>query len=109
MGPFLQVGGQWEIIQSNNATVKLNINQVGDEFSAVASHHDGRVRSIDANGFVRNHNFQMTITWDDGTKGLYAGELTSTSEGTLRGSAVDLNHLESIASWKSNGKVFGFA
>lgn len=114
MGPFLQVAGDWDIVQSNGFRVNIRINQDQDRLSAFASHSNGSVQSIEAKGFVRGPNFEMTITWNNGTKGLYTGTLTHgpftpPPIGFLRGETKDLNHLGSHATWESEGRNFQVA
>ena len=70
MGPFLQVGGQWEIVQTNGFRVNMNVTQEQDRLSAFASHSNGSVQSLEAKGSVHGPDFEMTITWDNGVKGL---------------------------------------
>jgi hypothetical protein len=114
MGPFLQVGGEWDIVQNNGFRVRINIVQDQDRLSAFASHSNGSVQSIEAIGFVRGPNFEMTITWDNGTKGLYTGKLTfghftSPPLGFLKGHTKDLNNPGSQADWESEGRLFQVA
>jgi hypothetical protein len=68
------------------------------------------VRSKDATGFVRGEDFELTITWDNGTKGKYTGRLepgffTAANQGILKGRTVDLNNPGSQADWESE-RVF---
>jgi hypothetical protein len=112
MGPFLQVGGQWEIIQDNGFRVLIDVVQDGDRLSAQASHSAGSVRSRTATGFVRGPDFEMTIDWTDGTKGLYTGRLTAgpwapAPGGYLKGETRDLNHPGSRSPWHTE-RAFGF-
>ncbi len=114
MGPFLQVGGDWDIVQRNGFRVRIRINQDQDRLSAFASHSNGSVQSTEAKGFVRGPNFEMTITWNNGTKGLYTGTLTHgpftpPPTGFLRGHTRDLNNPGSQASWESEALVFQVA
>ena len=114
MGPFLQVGGQWDIVQDNGFRVAITINQVEDELSAFASHSGGSVQSTGATGFVRGPNFVLTINWNNGTRGLYTAELshgpfTPPPSGFLRGVSIDLNHPDSKAGWESEGRTFQVA
>jgi hypothetical protein len=114
MGPFLQVGGQWDIVQSNGFRVSINITQVDDKLSAFASHSNGSVQSNEATGFVQGPHFEMTITWNNGTRGLYTAELshgpfTPPPQGFLKGRTKDLNNPGSEASWESEGRVFQVA
>jgi hypothetical protein len=114
MGPFLQVAGDWDIVQSNGFRVSIRINQDHDRLSAFASHSNGSVQSIEAIGFVQGPNFEMTITWDNGAKGLYTGTFTHgpftpPPIGFLRGETKDLNHPTSHATWESEGRNFQVA
>lgn len=114
MGPFLQVGGEWDIVQNNGFRVRVRINQDQDRLSAFASHSNGTVQSEEANGLVRGSNFELTITWDNGTKGLYTGKLrhgpnTPPPTGYLKGRTKDLNNPGSEAGWESDGRVFQVA
>ncbi|MGH6846145.1 MAG: hypothetical protein ACREC0_01530 [Methylocella sp.] len=114
MARFLQVGGEWDIVQNNGFSVRINVTQDRDRLSAFASHSNGSVQSTDAKGFVRGPDFEMTITWDNGTKGLYTGKLTHgpftpPHLGFLRGHTKDLNNPGSDADWESDGRVFQVA
>jgi hypothetical protein len=56
----------------------------------------------------------MTITWDNGTKGLYTGKLTHgpftpPPLGFLKGHTKDLNNPGSQADWESDGRIFQVA
>ena len=111
MGPFLQVGGQWDIVQDNGFRVSINITQVEDQLSAFASHSNGSVQSTEASGSVTGPDFKMTITWDNGTKGEYTGKLTHgpftpPPQGFLKGHTKDLNNPGSEADWESDGRGF---
>ena len=114
MGPFLQVGGEWDIVQRNGFRVRINITQDQDRLSAFASHSNGSVLSTEATGFVRGPNFEMTITWNNRTKGLYTatlthGPFTPPPQGFLKGHTKDLNHPGSESDWESEGRVFQVA
>jgi hypothetical protein len=114
MGPFLQVGGEWDIVQRNGFRVRITITQDQDRLSAFASHSNGSVQSTAANGFVRGPDFEMTITWNNGTKGLYTarlthGPFTPAPQGFLKGHTKDLNNPGSEADWESEGRVFQVA
>lgn len=114
MGPFLQVGGEWEMRQDNGFRVRINIHQDQDRLSAYASHSDGKVQSTEAFGAVQGPYFEMTITWNDGTKGLYTGRLTHgpftpPPTGFLKGSTMDLHNPGSHAGWESEGRLFQVA
>jgi hypothetical protein len=114
MGPFLQVGGQWDIVQGNGFRVAINITQTNDQLSAHATHSGGAVESNSATGFVQGNHFEMTIEWNNGTKGFYTAEFshgpfTPPPMGFLKGETKDLNHQESHTTWESDGRVFQFA
>ena len=110
-GPYLQVHGTWEMVQKNGFKVLLHVNQDRDLISASASHSNGRVQSLEATGFVRGPNFDLTITWDNNTKGHYTGKwvhghFTQPPIGYLAGNTVDLINPESQAIWNSEGMNF---
>lgn len=114
IGPFLQVGGDWDIVQTNGFRVRIKITQYQDRLSAFASHSNGIVQSTEAIGIVNGPNFEMTITWNNGTKGFYTGTLsfgyfTSPPNGFLRGRTKDLNNPGSEADWESEGRLFQVA
>lgn len=111
MGPFLQVGGVWDIVQNNGFRVRIDVTQNRDRLTAHASHSGGRVVSASAEGFVRGPLFEITINWMDGTKGRYTGELkhgpfTPPPQGYLKGHTWDLNNPGSCADWESEGRTF---
>lgn len=114
MGPFLQVGGMWDIVQGNGFRVTINITQNQDQLSAFAFVHGSNVHSVKATGFVQGPDFDMTIEWEGGAKGHYTGRLTHgpftlPPIGFLRGKTVDLTHPGSEATWESEGRVFEVA
>src|SRR5262249_20306456 len=114
MGPFMDVSGQWDMVQDNGFRVLINVTQTEDQLTATASHSGGQVLSTDATGFVRGPEFGITITWNNGTKGEYTGTFTrgnfdSPPNGFLKGSTKDLNNPGSHAGWFSEGRVFQFA
>jgi hypothetical protein len=113
MGPFLQVGGEWDIVQHNGFRVRMNVHQEQDRLNAFASHSNGSVQSTEATGFVRGPDFEITITWNNGTRGLYTGRLshgpfTPPSQGFLKGSTKDLNNPGSVAGWETE-RIFHVA
>jgi hypothetical protein len=108
--PLLQVGGSWDIVQDNGFRVALNVTQTGDRLDAFATHSAGRVVSTEATGSVTSSHFDMTITWNDGSKGHYTGDwkrgvFDSGSNGYLDGTSVDVNHPGSHADWFSENIV----
>lgn len=115
MGPFLRVGGKWDIVQTNGFRVHIDITQNNDELSAFASHSNGSVQSTEAKGSVAGPDFKMTITWNNGTKGEYTGTLKhgpftpAPGPGFLKGHTKDLNNPGSEADWESDGAVFQVA
>jgi hypothetical protein len=107
----MRVGGQWQIVQSNGFRVTVNIAQNGNDLRIQASHSGGRVFSKDpTSGFLRGTHIEMTITWSDGSKGQYIGDLSPNKFALpgfyLTGETRDLNHPGSHASWSSEGGDF---
>jgi hypothetical protein len=107
----MRVDGTWDIVQSNGFRVAVNIGQNGDALTVQATHSGGRVHSVDpTSGFVRGTHIDMTITWSDGSKGQYTGDLTPNKFALpgfrLAGETHDLNHPGSHATWSSEGKDF---
>jgi hypothetical protein len=105
--PHIDVGGKWRMNQDNGFVVDVSINQVDDQLDAFCTHSNGSVRSTEATGFVAGDSFELTITWDNETKGQYRGRLepgffTSTDEGILKGETRDLMHEGSVAGWESD-------
>lgn len=117
MAQFMDVSGQWDIVQDNGFRVPINVTQTNDQLTATASHAGGptgTVLSTNATGVVRGPEFEMTITWNNGTKGLYTGTFTrghfdSPPNGFLKGETKDLNNPTSRAGWSSERRVFQFA
>ena len=62
MASFMDVSGQWDIVQDNGFRVLINVRQTNDQLSATASHSAGKVLSTEATGVVRGPEFDMTIT-----------------------------------------------
>lgn len=112
--PVIQVGGEWDIRQSNGFRVHVNIHQEGpddNQLHAFCTHSGGSVRSKDARGSVVGEDFSLTITWDNNTKGEYIGRLepgffTGANQGILKGQSRDLDHPESTATWESERVFF---
>lgn len=114
MGMFLQVGGSWDMVQSNGFRVAIRVDQDGETLNAHASHSAGRVESTSATGRVQGTHFEMTIAWNNGTRGFYSadfshGPFTPPPIGFLRGETHDLDHPESHATWESEGQNFQFS
>ena len=73
----MRVDGKWDIVQSNGFRVAVDIGQPSDELTVFATHSGGGVHSIDpTTGLVRGTHIELTITWSDGSKGQYNGDLT---------------------------------
>ena len=103
--------GTWEIAQSTGYRVLVTITQEDDRLSATASHSGGAVTATRATGFVNGPNFELTITWNNGTEGKYTGQFshgpfTPPPIGFLKGETFDTKHPASRATWQSEGKNF---
>jgi hypothetical protein len=62
---------------------------------------DGNItNSMEAHGTVSEHDFLLTISWPNGTRGRYSG--TFQADDFLAGTTVDLQHPQSQASWISD-------
>ena len=114
MAQFMDVSGRWDIVQSNGFRVPINVTQNGDQITATASHSNGQVMSREATGVVRGPEFDMIITWANGTRGHYTatfkrGHFDSPPNGFLDGVTKDLTNPGSQATWFSEGRVFQFA
>jgi hypothetical protein len=114
MAAIMDVSGSWDIVQDNGFRVPITVTQTDDRLSATASHSNGQVLSTEATGFVNGPEFQITITWNNQTKGQYNGTFTrgnfdSAPNGFLKGRTKDLNNPGSEAGWFSEGRVFQFA
>jgi hypothetical protein len=106
LGLFMQVGGQWDLTQSNHKLVSLNLVQRGDQLQGFATHDNSDSRSL--NGSVSNEHIDFTIEWEDGTMGHYTGDLerspfSTAQQQPLKGVTVDLSHsVDTNVHWKSN-------
>ena len=108
--PVIQVGGQWKIRQTNGYLVDVNINQYGNTLDAVCFHSNHMFWSTVAQGFVRGEEFELTIMWNNGSKGKYyvrlvPGYFTWGNTGILKGSTVDINNPWNTAGWECD-RVF---
>jgi hypothetical protein len=108
---MMRVDGRWDIVQSNGFRVPVNITQNGDVLSVQASHSGGSVFSKDpTDGFVSGTHMELTITWSNGTKGKYTGDLTPNKFALpgfrLVGETHDMNNTASKATWESEGRDF---
>jgi hypothetical protein len=114
MAIFMRVDGNWDIVQDNGFRVNIRVNQTENRLSASATQIGHNVQSNSAEGFVNGPNFEMTIDWNNGTKGLYTGTLTSGNfdppgVGHLKGRTKDLNNPGSEAGWFSERIVVRMA
>ncbi|MFJ8506316.1 hypothetical protein [Streptomyces avermitilis] len=98
-----------KIKQDNRHTVFANIQQDGDRISGNANHSG--VQSIEITGTVRNEAVDFFITWANGAKGHYTGDLkkghfTGPMEGILTGFTEDVNNPGHTAQWEVEDRVF---
>jgi hypothetical protein len=113
MGPILQVGGKWDIVQRNGFRVTVDVRQTENRLTAAAVSDRG-VHSESAEGFVQGPNFELIIKWQGGARGRYTGvfshgPFTPPPIGFLRGETVDMDNPQSRAGWQSEGRNFQIA
>ncbi|HWU05138.1 MAG TPA: hypothetical protein VN520_01795 [Streptomyces sp.] len=109
--PCIYIGGALKIVQSNGYTVYANFNQNGNQLSGYCEHSGGRVKSSGVEGRVSGQHVDFTITWNNGSKGHYWGDLTQghftgSHQGILKGTSQDVNVPTSTASWEVHDRVF---
>jgi hypothetical protein len=98
------VQGLWEIIQSNNFTVPVDVGPVAQngtftiqamENSSVSGNGSGSVVDGADGEFVH-----FVITWTNGTQGAYNGAFNP--QGVLNGSTFDVKHPGAVTGWHSS-------
>ncbi|MFI6959863.1 hypothetical protein ACIBJI_41170 [Nocardia sp. NPDC050408] len=113
----LQVGGQWEIVESNGSHIKLVVSQDGDKLSAQASVFIfGPNQSIKSSGHVSGDKFFLRIEWSNGAIGEYSAKFTQGgfppgSQGILQGTRTVVGAQgdpQGTAGWESAGLVAEF-
>ena len=94
-----KVQGQWDLRQSNNIIVHLDIRPPRPDGSFVATATYGNVQGAGF-GLVRDNQFTVQIRWTAGTEGAYIGVFDEA--GKLRGATFDVTNPQSTASWSSD-------
>jgi hypothetical protein len=97
--PAFSAAGSWQLYQSNNITVSLNVAQdsAGTLYgSATAGSTVGTIQSGSA---VDGTSIYFTIAWSNGTSGRYIGNLGA--DRRLTGYAYDLTNPTSQANWNT--------
>lgn len=113
------LSGDWNIFQGNGFVVHVGLSQTAEgKLFGSASHSNGQVKSKEGDGvtgfvFQRptpdghlvGDRMELTITWDDGSKGVYSGNFLT--DGLLQGVTHDANNLASQATWVSDQRFPG--
>jgi hypothetical protein len=113
MAGHLQAEGVWDAIQSNGFTAHFDLRLTGQthpEGGLVidggnrCSHSNGEVKSTAAIGRVQNDYFELKVTWNNRTEGLYTGFIrrAGADTGLITGDTRDLVNSGSHATWKSS-------
>jgi hypothetical protein len=91
-------GGHWSLVQSNGATVDLELHQRGVVFSGTAYESDigtGRV-----SGSTQGNSLAFDVYWSNGSVGNYSGRIRG--DGYVHhGFTYDRSFPESRAVWRS--------
>jgi len=103
----LQVGGEWDAIQSNEFRAHFSIQQSGTQLNGGmnCSHSGGTVKSESATGYVNGNYFEFIVKWNNGTQGKYVGLQNAGGDpdrGKIVGVTVDLLHPTQHADWTSS-------
>lgn len=90
-----QVGGSWDLIQSNKAQVTLALEQRGEVFSGTGQ--NGRTAGVVEDGRVVGRDVSFRISWADGPIGRYQGKISR--EGRLDGSGYAVTNVADVITW----------
>jgi hypothetical protein len=96
-----QFNGDFVLDQSNGAHV--DFNSTGPVASGIAFVRGSSEMVGDVSGGVQGRNLDFTIQWDEGPRGHYTG--TVGEDGLAFGRTVDMNNLESRATWHSTSPL----
>src|ERR1700687_6419757 len=73
-----EASGQWSAVQSNGATPKFQILNTPTGLRGSAEYYAGvgylqQLVHGSADGAISRDNFQLTVYWENGSKGVYTG------------------------------------
>jgi hypothetical protein len=100
------VNGEWSITQNDGNRPTFVMQQQGANFRGLGSFVDanGNLSNGNGSGFISGNQFVFTIQWDNGSRGEYSGNFSSS--GRLSGVTFDLNNPRNQGTWVSS-KTFG--
>jgi hypothetical protein len=95
------IGGLWDILQTNGFAVPINVEPVQPDgsFTLEAEENQGAVRGTGA-GHVNGNLVNFIVNWSNGTTGAYNGAFDD--HGVINGSTFDIKHPQSFAGWHSS-------
>jgi hypothetical protein len=95
------IAGLWDIIQTNNFVVPINIDPVKPDgsFTLHAEQGQGEV-SGPGEGHVNGNLVNFLVNWTNGTTGAYNGAFDE--HGVINGSTFDIKHPGAFAGWHSS-------
>jgi hypothetical protein len=106
--PHPDVSGEWSFLQSDEWYVIVNLVdddgqlsgsatcqgnrgvEIAGGFLGIGDTHPARAHSMQMEGTVDERYLTLTISWNNGARGKYEGAFQP--DGTLAGTAVDLEH-----------------
>ncbi len=99
------VGGQWELLQTNGFTVVFDLQQTGTQIQGQAAGLVGyKMRNqASVDGTIKGNSFDLNVYWRGGAIGVYKGEVGP--QGRIEGSTYDKMDPSSIANWRSESTV----
>ena len=92
----------WGAGQTNGYTLGLTFKQSGGNLWGDGYYfgHDGPRVPGTLSGSIHGNEFQFTMTWNNGGKGIYTGFIAD--DGTIRGNTRDARNRNSRAIWSVN-------
>jgi hypothetical protein len=100
-----RVDGNWDIIQSNNTVVRVELRQTGDTLSGTAQFRSTS-GTVDIESRMTGDRLVLVINWSDGHVGEYNGTIGAlggaNGQGRLTGVTFDRTDTSSQASWFSS-------
>jgi hypothetical protein len=100
-----RVDGNWDIIQSNDTIVRVELTQTGDTLSGAAQFRSTTGNVDHTESRMTGDRLLLVINWSDGHVGEYNGTiggLGANGTGRLTGVTFDRTDISSQASWFSS-------